>query len=411
MKSATGRWVTGDDFHGRDTELQSLAKYVRGGNHILLSGQRRMGKTSIARELGRRLENEGWAFVFADVEGAKSAEDVIAELARGLHPFRSSTNQLIEKIRPLLENIEEISMAEFGVKFRAQLDTGNWRKFGDDLFETCVTYNKPVLVVIDELPIFISRLARQKDGQERADEFLSWMRRTLQNNNSDSLVAILSGSIGLPPLLERLGIPDRINHLHPFRLEPWNRDTSISCFQRLSKSNGMNVDDDVAGEVYDILGLGIPHFVQRIFAHLRDISDGRGDTVVTKDDVIDAYSTRLLGPEGQGDLIYYEIRLREALDDETYTIAMEILAEASTQGVFTRESSGILERFWSSRIDDTADRIRQALDVLEHDGYLQSDQGSHHFSFRLLKEWWSARFRDHYIPLSVRGRNTNKVTG
>ena len=36
----------------------------------LLTGQRRMGKTSIVRELGRRLESEGWVFLFVDVEGA-----------------------------------------------------------------------------------------------------------------------------------------------------------------------------------------------------------------------------------------------------------------------------------------------------------------------------------------------------
>ena len=29
-----------------------------------------MGKTSVLRELGRRLEDQGWDFIFTDVEGA-----------------------------------------------------------------------------------------------------------------------------------------------------------------------------------------------------------------------------------------------------------------------------------------------------------------------------------------------------
>ena len=62
MRSSTGRWVSGDDFFGRDRELQVLEARVRDRNHVLLTGQRRMGKTSIARELGRRLEGEGWVF-------------------------------------------------------------------------------------------------------------------------------------------------------------------------------------------------------------------------------------------------------------------------------------------------------------------------------------------------------------
>ena len=56
MKISTGRWVSDDDSFNRDVELQVLEARVCDGNHTLLTGQRRMGKTSIVRELGRRLE-------------------------------------------------------------------------------------------------------------------------------------------------------------------------------------------------------------------------------------------------------------------------------------------------------------------------------------------------------------------
>ena len=47
MQSATGRWVVGADFFGRDAELRSLERRIHARNHVLLSGQRRVGKTSI----------------------------------------------------------------------------------------------------------------------------------------------------------------------------------------------------------------------------------------------------------------------------------------------------------------------------------------------------------------------------
>lgn len=84
MRSSTGAWVTGDDFVGRERELKVLGPLVRSFNHILLTGQRRMGKTSIARELGRRLCGEDWQFIFIDVEEAATVEDVIALLASGM---------------------------------------------------------------------------------------------------------------------------------------------------------------------------------------------------------------------------------------------------------------------------------------------------------------------------------------
>ena len=86
MESSTGRWVSGDDFFDREAELRVLESRVCGGNHVLLTGQRRMGKTSIARELGRRFESRGCASLFTDVEGATCPEDVIAGHRRGGAP-------------------------------------------------------------------------------------------------------------------------------------------------------------------------------------------------------------------------------------------------------------------------------------------------------------------------------------
>ena len=90
MRVATGRWVSGEDFHDRERELQILESRVRDGNHTLLTGQRRMGKTGVLRELGRRLEAEGWVFLFADVEAATHPEDAVAELARPFTRFAPS---------------------------------------------------------------------------------------------------------------------------------------------------------------------------------------------------------------------------------------------------------------------------------------------------------------------------------
>ena len=44
MDSAIGRWVSGADFFDRQSELAILEDRVRGGNHTLLTGQRRNGE-------------------------------------------------------------------------------------------------------------------------------------------------------------------------------------------------------------------------------------------------------------------------------------------------------------------------------------------------------------------------------
>ncbi len=402
MRSSTGRWVSGDDFFDREPELGLLESRVRGGNHVLLTGQRRMGKTSVARELCRRLESRGWTSIFADVEGATRPEDVIADITEAVHPIRSISARFADTMRRWIdENVEEISASDFRVKVRAGLSE-SWRRHGDRIIGICADHDRQVLLVIDELPIFLMRMLRDDEGARRVEEFLSWLRGVFQKLDGKSPALIISGSIGLAPLVERLGIPDRINYLYQFRLGPWDRDTSIQCFQLLADSNGLRTDDGVAGAVYEALGIGIPHHVQSCFARLHELAVMRNLDRVTTEDVGEIYRTELLGPSGQSDLVHYETRLRNALDEKSCRIALEILAEAATRDVFTGHARRCLERWYSPAIEEASRHIGEALDVLIHDGYLEAADDGHRFHFRLLKDWWSARFRDHHTPLESR---------
>ncbi len=407
MELSTGRWVSGDDFFDRETELRILKSRVLEGNHVLLTGQRRMGKTSIVQELGQRLKDEGWVFLFTDVEGAKCAEDVISEMAKAVHPIHAISSRIAtETKRWFSDHIDEVSAYDFSVKFRAGLDSRNWRRHGEKLLRDCAEHDKRVFLVIDELPIFLKRILHQTDGEKHVDEFLSWMRSVIQNINDGSLVLIVSGSIGLDPLVRRLGIPDRINHLYPFRLEPWDREVSVACFEQLASNYNLQVGPGVANAVYEALGTGIPHHVQSFFARLQDFATMHNRDEVIVGDVNEVYQTALLGPSGQNDLVHYVTRLKEALDDEqSHTIAMEILAEASIQDYFTASARRCLDRQYSRMIDDLEERVTDVLECLVHDGYLKAGDNGYSFPSRLLQDWWKARFRDHYVPFESRSFN------
>ena len=403
MRASPGRPVSGEDFFfNRDKELQVLEMHVGDGNHVLLTGQRRMGKTSVTLELGRRLELRGWVFLFADVEDATGPEDVVTAIAATARPVRQIASRLgATMMRWLGERVEELSALDFRVKFRAGLNPGTWRRHGEQLIDECAAHDQRVLLVIDELPILLKRMLRDDGHARRVDEFLSWLRAVTQGLKG-SPVLVVSGSIGLEPLVQRLGMSDRINHLYPFRLGPWNRKVSTECFERLAASYGLRVDDGVANAVYDALGIGVPHHLQSFFGRLRDFTIMQGNDRVTVDDVGTVYRTELLGPSGQNDLVHYETRLKDGLDEDRYRVAMEILAEAATQAVFTGNARRCLERIYAQVIDDAPGCVTEALDVLVHDGYLESSTDGYRFPSRLLKDWWAARFRDHHVPIEKR---------
>ena len=123
MKPQAGPPVTGENFFNRDAELRLLDAKVRGGTHVLLAGQRRMGKTSVARELGRRLRADGWAFLFVDVENAASPSDIIRDIAKAAHAITGASRLTAELGRWFKENFEELSaQGTFSVGARRALE-------------------------------------------------------------------------------------------------------------------------------------------------------------------------------------------------------------------------------------------------------------------------------------------------
>ena len=401
MRPQIGTPATDESFFDREAELRLLEARVRGGTHILLAGQRRMGKTSVAKALGRRLRGDGWEFLFVDVEDAASPQDFVRAVAKEAHGVTGARRLTDALGRWVKGNIEELSAHEFSVKLRAADDYA-WRQQGEALVKAFADHDTGVLLVLDELPIFLARLLAQGEGQQEALLFLRWLRGLRQQHAGSSFRMMVSGSVGMAPMVARMGMPDSINDLYEFRLGPWDRDTSIECLRRLASHSPLHVDDEVFGAVHEALGLGIPHFVQSFFARLQDFAVMNGRTRLTAADVDAVYNNDLLGPAGNGDLLHYETRLEASLDEHTYRVAMEIQAEAATQGVFGAAARHGLQRAYAAIMPDVRDRIDDALNVLVHDGHLEQGPNGYRLPFRLLEDWLRAKFGGHHIPLQQR---------
>ena len=177
LRKAGGNWVAGDQFFDRDIEIEALTERVEDGIHTLVTAQRRMGKTSLVRELLRRLEERGdFEPVFVDLEDASSAADALVEIA--------------------------------------------------------------AVLVIDELPILVNRLLKGHDQNDYkitperrrdTDEFMSWLRKNAQAHRG-RIRFIVSGSVGLEPILEQAGLSDDGYRFVSGLVEDWWRSRNSRGF-------------------------------------------------------------------------------------------------------------------------------------------------------------------------------------
>ena len=224
-------WVYGDRFFDREAEIEALRERVGNGTHTLLTAQRRMGKTSLVRELLSRLDDEGqFATVFVDLEAAMDGADAVAEMAIQAQSVQSIWRRIqtwsADRLGDIRDNVEEVGVSELKVRLRAGMDAGNWQRDGDRFFEALAANERPVVLAIDELSILVNRLLKGHDyritPERRAatDRFMSWLRRNCQAHPG-RVCLIISGSVGLGRILRQAGLSAQANVFAPFDLQPW----------------------------------------------------------------------------------------------------------------------------------------------------------------------------------------------
>ena len=417
LKKAGANWVEGDRFFGREVELQALSERVRDGTHTLLTAQRRMGKTSLVRELLRRLEQEGrFETVFVDLEDAATPADAVAEIGIQARPVQGAWRQLKSWLVNNLSEVgigarlEEMPAHEVWVKLRAGIDAGNWRQKGDEVFAALAESDRPVVLAIDELPILVNRLLKGSDHRitpERrraADEFLGWLRKNGQAHQG-RVILILAGSVSLEPILAQAGLSAHANIYSPFDLKPWDDGAAAACLAALAQTYGLDLPLDIRREMCRRLRCLIPHHVQQFFDNLHEELRRSGRCEATMEDVERVYTNEMLGE--QMDLEHYEGRLKMVLGRKGYGTALEILTEAAvSDGLLSGDTIGRYREYvqGGSRGEAESDPVpvEDILRVLEHDGYLERHGDGYRFVSGLLEDWWRARHGGHFVSIERR---------
>ena len=405
--------MDGDRFFDREAEIEGLMERVRDGTHTLLTAQRRMGKTSLVRELFRRLDQEGdFATVFVDLEGANDAADAMAEIAIQAKSVQKAWDRIVSgfanRLRDIRDHIDEVGVADLRVKIRAGIDAGSWQRSGDQVFEALAASEKSVVLAIDELPILVNRLLKGQDHRrsperrEAADQFLSWLRRNGQAHRN-KVCLIISGSVGLEPILRQAGLSAHANIYAPFELHPWSQETSVRCLAALARTYDIQASKEVRSAMCRRLRCCVPHHLQQYFDHLHAHLRRKRRKRATVEDVELVYKRELLSVRGQIDQEHYEGRLKMILGIEGYKTALDLLTEAAVnEGVLTHQAvQNFRDSLMSSPAEDGVS-IDDVLYSLEHDGYVERRDGGYRFVSGLLEDWWRARHGQYFTPIGQR---------
>ena len=397
LTKTVGNWVDGDRFFDREADVAELERRVRDGTHTLLTAQRRMGKTSLVRELLRRLrKTDEVGSLFVDLDDARDPPDAIVAISLQTKSMQSVWHRFRDTAVKSLEHVQDVQLSELRIGLRADINSSNWKHKGDVLFDVLADHDKRVVLAIDELPLLVNRILNGKDYRmshkriAAADEFLSWLRRNGQTHR-DRICLIVSGSVGIAPILKRAGLSATMNIFSAYDLRPWNQSTASECLAELAGTYEIDLPAEVRSAMCRRLRSCIPHHVQQFFDAVQRHLVLEERRMATLEDAMAAYQEDMLGPRGRIDMDHYEERLKLVLGIDGYRVALELLAQTAAKGSLDKEAIHRYGQTLRVMGDGDEDQISHVLDVLEHDGYLRRHTSGYRFESGLLEDWQRAR--------------------
>ncbi len=422
LKKEVGNWVAGEDrFWDREEEVPHFIELLDNGAHVLIVAPRRVGKTSLMREVARRIEGR-FTCLFIDLQKAQTPADAMAELAFATRPHQGLFARTRELFKNSLTGVESLGNDELMIKLRDGFSS-SWQARAKRLLDDLALAEKPVVIFLDELPILVNRLLRNADGHRspetihEADMFMSFLRAQALDHQG-KLRFVIAGSIGLQPILRAAGLSATVNNFTPFDLDAWDSYAAIGCIQALANDSNVRLEDGVPQEMVKLLGSCVPHHVQMFFMHLyRDARRSGSEPTISLQDVDRIFHKDMLSSRGHSELSHFEERLTTMLAPEDVPLALDLLTEATVSGKLTDAAIAIL-------VEDATDspprmgfvptlpisglsseqrmRVRNLLEIFEHDGYLRRESDGFVFVSRLVGEWWKARHQFGFVPAKDR---------
>ncbi len=400
VRNIIGQAVVGDDLFGREYELKRLREMLDQGEHVLMLAPRRVGKTSLMLEL-KREPPANWEVIYVNVEGGENPTDCIAAILASLAaipqyrsrfqkiPFSSAIREVLQAFQSATIDIDVLKIELRGAIGR------DWDSAAAQLQARLMklpSAQDNLLIIIDELPVLISRMLRMPEGRNDAEILLSRLRYWRQGPEfRGALCTLVGGSIGLEGVLRRAGLSGSINDLAPFRLEAWDPGTAVTFLKELGKTYEFALGDNDISSILGLLQDPVPYHVQLFFAALRDHC--KGDVACVSKEVIErTFSERLAGASGTAHLDHYATRLEIALEPNEYEVACAVLDHLS------RYRNGTDLRQLDTLQQQGAGVFRSVLRILKADSYLIEQGQLWRFRSNLLREWWE---RHHHSGTSI----------
>ncbi|WP_335583121.1 AAA family ATPase [Mycobacterium sp. MS1601] len=376
MSLVVGGIVKPDDVVGRYRDAAAVLAALPHSGAVLV-GDRRHGKTSLARMVAHQVRATGALVGAASAERGTYA-DFVSALAAELARFEPSWSQELAKLRVSL------NAGPVTIEREARAATAL-----DELLRQAVDRadGRQVVLFIDEVTVLARRLERAHSGA--GDDFLRTLRRFRQEYGG-GVATVLSGSIGFHHV--SVDAPSTVNDIRKITVGPIRADHAAFLAECLLLGIGVYPPEAhrVAPAVAEAAE-GVPYYIQHLVLALQDhyLRDGR---LPPADQIPDLVTTAVENLNDPWDLRHYRDRLPNYYGSVADVIAGVLDIYAHAGAPLTVDDTLMLLRGEGSPVRDRHQLV-SLIERLELDHYLVRVGDSDRFASPLIQRAWRAMRR------------------
>ena len=382
MRANPGGNIAGDQVVGRQGLIADLWSRLV-SQSVVLTAERRMGKTSIVRKMAA--DRHRGQIYFRDLEQVHSAYEFADLVWRDAEPaLRGATRARLRVARFL----EQAAGASVGSLKLPESMRQHWKRYLLETVADLVEHSQgPIFLFWDELPLMLENVLKQDANV--AMELLDALRSIRQTHASVRM--LFTGSVGLHHVLGQLrmqGHANRpINDMFPMTVEPLGHDDATAL--ALALMQGEQLEGTLKNESANMLAHevdGMPFYIHHVVA-----AASLGARRISPAIVADLVNRGIHDPAGGWDLRSYRERLDRYLQGEDLAAALEILDAAAVvhpAGV----SVGELADAAALRVPNVdRERVTGWVHSLARDHYLRAaDAGRFAFVSSVVARWWKS---------------------
>lgn len=382
MRVNRGGQLAPDQVVGRDRLIADLWSDLD-QTSIVLTAERRMGKTSVVKKMHR--ESPGPLTFFQDLERVHNALEFVEEVLNQVRGHLTRRQRALQRFHDVLKAVGGAEVG--GVLTIPEGSRPHWKALLVSLVEDLMTQQAgPVVFFWDEFPQMLHNIA--KEEPQDAMEILDSLRSLRQQH--EQLRMVLTGSIGLHTVLaslQRQGHRNAAkNDMLSVTLPPLDVEDAVALARALLEGEAIRTDDPdvVAREVAAEVG-NIPFYIHQVVGGMRTraVKCGTARTIVDEG---------LRAPHDPWELRHYLTRIDLDYEDDDQVYALAILDVLSLSDVPLRLPE-LMARIKVQPGVTEDERVRELLGFLQQDHYIVRTPDGYSFRTPLIARWW--RFYRH----------------